>query len=220
MAADEHLRQWLAEGMTGCQFARLIAQDRDRIVRVTFPGLASAEDVTRVFELGAAGRLPTVAIFTGIRTEEQLVEQLMLLAAGDLWTISEEHPEELVTDDVLVGLEWKVREGLASSIMGLAPFATMPVTRRSPYVCLAGWPGEHDNPHWKKFEAGIVHFLDTDLSTLGLNAPKYRSLEKASIFATKELLFELGDDARHYRRAAFRLQASVADSLRRTLSRD
>ncbi len=219
MAADEHLRQWLAEGMTGCQFAKLLAQDRARIVRVTFPGLASAEDVTRVFQLGAAGRLPAIAIFTGIRTEEQLVEQLTLLAGGDHWTITEEHPDGLVTDDVLVGIDWRVRDGLASSIMGLAPFATMPVTRRSPYVCLAGWPGEHDNPHWKKFDPGIVHFLDTDVSALELNAQKYRSLNKASIDATKELLSELGDDAGYYRRAAFRLQASVGDSLRRTLSR-
>ena len=218
MAAKEHLRQWLAEGMTGCQFAKLIAQDKDRVLRVTFPGLASAADVTRVFQLGAAGRLPAIAIFTGIRTEEQLVEQLMLLARGDRWTITEEHPEGLVTDDVLVGIEWKIREGLASSIMGLAPFATMPVTRRSPYVCLAGWPGEHDNPHWKKFEPSIVHFLDADLSRLGLNPQKYRSLNKASIDATKDLLAELGDDARHYRRAAFRVQQSAGDSLRRLLS--
>ena len=50
MPADEHLRQWLAEGMTGCQFARLIAQERDRVVRVTFPSLASPDDVTRVFQ--------------------------------------------------------------------------------------------------------------------------------------------------------------------------
>jgi hypothetical protein len=35
MSADEHLRHWLAEGMTGCQFAKLIAQSKDRIVTAT-----------------------------------------------------------------------------------------------------------------------------------------------------------------------------------------
>jgi len=98
--------------------------------------------------------------------------------------------------------------------MGLAPFATMPVTRRAPYVCIAGWPGGHDNPHWKRYEDGIVHFLDTDVSELGLTGTKYRSLNKMSIDATKELLADPSDDARHYRRAAFRLQSSAGNMLR------
>jgi len=99
-------------------------------------------------------------------------------------------------------------------MMGLAPFATMPVTRRAPYVCLAAWPGGHDNPHWTRYDQDIVHFLDTDLTALQLTAPKYRSLTKASKAASEQLLVELGDDARHYRRVAFRLQGSVAESLR------
>lgn len=219
MSANDHLRHWLAEGMTGCQFAKLIAQDKDRLVRVTFGGLAPEEDVTRVFELGARAGLPAIAIFTGIRTEAGLVDQLRVLAAGNRWTITEEQPEGLVTDDVLIGIEWKIRDGLASSAMGLAPFATMPVTRRAPYVCIAAWPGDHDNPHWKLYEEGIVHFLDTNLSRLRLTPAKYRSLTKGSMAATKELLSELGDDARHYRRAAFRLQPSAAESLRAFLPR-
>jgi hypothetical protein len=57
----------------------------------------------------------------------------------------------------MVGMEWRIREGLSSAPMGLAPFATMPVTRRAPYVCIAAWPGGHDNPHWTRYDAGIVH---------------------------------------------------------------
>lgn len=83
MSADDHLRHWLAEGMTGCQFAKLIAQDKDRLVRVTFAGLALEDDVSRVFELGARAGLPAIAIFTRIRTEAGLVDQLKLLAAGN-----------------------------------------------------------------------------------------------------------------------------------------
>ena len=132
MAADEHLRQWLAEGMTGCQFAKLIAQEKDRIVRATFAGLAPEEDVSRVFDAGARARLPAIAIFTGIRTEQALAEQLGILARGARWTLTEERPEGLTTNDVMVGMEWRIRDGIASSPMGLAPFATMPVTRRAP----------------------------------------------------------------------------------------
>ena len=85
----------------------------------------------------------------------------------------------------------------------------MPVTRRAPYACIAAWPGEHDNPRWTKFEKDIVHFLDTDLTNLKLSEKKYRALTKASIDATKELLKEPPDDARFYRKAAFRLSPAT-----------
>jgi hypothetical protein len=214
MSADEHLRQWLAKGMTGCQFASLIAQQRDRIVTAAFAGLATDVNVTRLFDLGAEAHVPAIAIFLGVRTERELVEQLRILSAGERWKITEEHPEGLATDDVLIGMEWTIRPGLASAPMGLAPFATMPVTRRAPYVCIAAWPGEHENPHWTRYDEGVVHFLDTDVSKLQLTKPKYRSLTTASKDATRELLSEVGDDARHYRRVAFRLQRGVRESLR------
>jgi hypothetical protein len=93
MSADEHVRRQLAEGMTGCQFAKLIAQNKDRIVTATFAGLALEEDVSRVFDAGAQARVPAIALFTGIRAEHALVEQLQLLAGGPRWRITEEHPE-------------------------------------------------------------------------------------------------------------------------------
>jgi hypothetical protein len=214
MPADEHLRQWLAEGMTGCQFAKLIAQKKERIIRATYPGLAKEEDVSRTLEAGTAARLPAIAIFTGIRTEEDLVEQLRILSRGPRWRITREYPEGLATDDVMVGMTRQIREGLASSPMGLAPFGTMPVTRRAPYVCIAAWAGGHDNSHWRRYEEGIVHFLDTDLSALGLSKAKYKSLTNISKSTTEGLLSETADDARHYRRTAFRLRSGVADALR------
>jgi len=200
--------------MTGCQFARLIAQRRDRIVAAAFPGLVSEADVSRVFETGTDTHLPAFAVFTGIRTETALIEQLSVLARGSRWRITREHPAGLITDDVLIGVEWQIGNGCASSVMGLAPFATMPVTRRAPYVCLAAWPGGHDNPYWTRYDQDIVHFLDTDLTALKLTTLKYRSLTKASKAASELLLTDLGDDARYYRRVAFRLQGAAAESLR------
>ena len=212
--SSEHLRQWLAKGMTGCQFASLIAQNRHRIVTAVFDRLASEENVSRVFETGTESRVPVIVLFTWIRTEAALVEQLRVLARGSRWRMTREHPTGLSTEDVMIGIDWQVRDGLSSAMMGLAPFSTMPVTRRAPYVCLAAWPGGHDNPHWTRYERDIVHFLDTDLTALQLTTPKYRSLTKASKAASEQLLTELGDDARYYRRVAFRLQGSVAESLR------
>ena len=213
MSADDHLRQWLAKGMTGCQLAKLIAQKNDRIVTATFAGLAPEEDISRLFDAGARGHLPVIAIFTDIRTEDALVEQLGVLARGPRWRFTREHPEGLVTNDVMVGIEWQIREGLASSPMGFAPFGTMPVTRRAPYACVAAWPGEHENPSWTRYDERIVHFLDTDLAALKLTKAKYRSLTKASTDATNTLLSELHDDARYYRRTAFRLSAATAAAL-------
>jgi hypothetical protein len=214
MFADRHLRRWLAKGMTGCQFASSLAQQHDRIVTSAFAGLAPEANVTRLFELGTNEHVPVIAIFLGIRTERELAEQLRILSAGERWKLTDERPEGLGTDDVLIGMEWTIRPGLASAPMGLAPFATMPVTRRAPYVCIAAWPGERENPHWTRYDEGVVHFLDTDLSKLRLTKPKYRSLTTASKDATRALLSEVGDDARHYRRVAFRLQRGVREVLR------
>jgi hypothetical protein len=199
--------------MTGCQFARLIAQKRERIVAAAFPMLASDADVSRLFEAGNRLHVPAIAIFTGIRTEAALIEQLGVLARAPRWRITRQHLAGLITDDVLIGVEWTIGNGCASSVMGLAPFATMPVTRRAPYVCLAAWTGGHDNPHWTHYERDIVHFLDTDLTALQLTTPKYRSLTTGSRSTTEQLLAELGDDARYYRRVAFRLQSAVATAL-------
>ena len=138
--------------MTGCQFAKLIARTKDRTVRVTFPGLTPEEDGSRLFAAGAEAGLPVIGIFVGLRTEEHLVEQLRVLARGPRWTVTRQHPEGLVTDDVMVGIEWRIRDGLSSSAMGLAALGTMPVTRRAPYICIAAWPGEHANPHWTRHE--------------------------------------------------------------------
>jgi hypothetical protein len=204
--------------MTGCQFAALIARSRDRLVAASFLELASEEEVSEVLEHGAEARIPAFVLFTGIRSEAQLIEQLRILARGPRWTITREYPSGLSTDDLLIGIQWQIREGLSSSVMGLAPFATMPVTRRAPYVCLAAWPGGHDNPYWTRYDQEVVHFLDTDLTALQLTPTKYRSLTRASKLASEELLHELDDDARYYRRAAFRLHSSMMPALRDLLA--
>jgi hypothetical protein len=205
--------------MTGCKFAARIAHEPQQILTVAFPGLAEEADLTGFFEAGRVAKLPAIAIFTSIRTETALMKQLAVLGVGDRWRISEVVPDGVTTEDVFVGVDWKVRDGLVSSVMGFGPFATMPVTRRAPYVCVAAWPGEHDNPNWTRFEKDVVHFLDTDLSGLKLTKPKYQALTKSSIAATKDLLSDPPDDARYYRRAAFRLSSTMRSALRSLAAR-
>jgi hypothetical protein len=117
--------------------------------------LADETEVSTLFEAGGEAKLPVIAMFTGIRTESALVEQLARLSAGDRRKVTEVFPDGVASDDVFVGVEWRIREGLISSVMGLAPFPSMPVTRRAPYVCIAAWPGEHDNPRWTKIATAI-----------------------------------------------------------------
>lgn len=162
-----------------------------------------------MFDFAAGEHLPAIAIFPAIRTEGELVEQLRLLETGDRWEISREDVEDLVTDDVLVGIRWRTVSGLISQPMGFGPFSTMPVTRRAPYICLATWPGEHENPHRKKFEPQMIDFLDSALPEV-LTSEEYKGNWNSSTKRTAELLSESQDSSTFYRRAAFRLSAAVA----------
>src|SRR6185436_15540233 len=150
--------------------------------------------------------VPTIAVFPAIRTEGQLIDQLRLLETGDRWELSREVVTGLVTDDVLVGIRWTTSTHLVSLPMGFGPFATMPATRRAPYVCLATWPGDHENPHRKKFQPKIVDFLDSALSE-PLSAEEYKRVWDGSIKRTTELLSESQDDSSFYRKVAFRLSS-------------
>jgi hypothetical protein len=85
----------------------------------------------------------------------------------------------------------------------------MPVTRRAPYICLATWPGEHENPHRKRFEPRMVDFLDSALPE-PLSPEEYKGIWSSSTNRTTELLSEAQDSSTYYRKVAFRLSAAVA----------
>ncbi|HEY4243777.1 MAG TPA: hypothetical protein VGM88_28385 [Kofleriaceae bacterium] len=154
-------------------------------------------------------------MFPEIRSEAQLVDYLLELKRDPRWSFTREHPAGLETEDVLVGIRWQVDDAVATLPMGFAPFATMPVTRRAPYVCLAAWPGGHENPRWTRFDAEAVHFLDADLSALQLDDERYREWWRKSRDAAHGLLAETADDAAFYRSAAFRLSAAMAGRARK-----
>lgn len=202
------VRKWLGNSFTGCGFAQSFANN-SHLVLVAVDRNVGTDEINEAFDLSASENFPAIAIFPAIRTEAQLVDQLQLLASGKRWTLTREVVQGLVTDDVLLGLQWQTPAGLHSLPMGFAPFATMPVTRRAPYVCLATWPGGHENVHRKKFEPKVVDFLDSALPE-PLTSAQYKDLWANSTKRTGELLSESQDNANYYRRVAFRLSAGVA----------
>ena len=173
--------------------------------------MATPRDLDEVFETAAAGHVPAIAIFPSIRTEVALVDQLKGLNAGERWSVARQTVKGLVTDDLLVGMQWITAGGDKSTPMGFGPFATMPVTRRAPYVCVATWPGAHENPHThrRKPLAGAVDFLDAALPD-PLTKEEFDARWDRSVERTAELLHETNDSPRYYRNVAFRLSPAAA----------
>lgn len=177
----------------------------------TFDTVAQSVDVDDVFDVAAAAHLPAFVVFPEIRDERQLLDQLASLAQGERWKITREKVKGLTTDDLLLGIQWTTgNAGVVSMPMGFAPLPTMPVTRRAPYVCLATWPGGHENPSWTKHKPSVVDFLDARMPDEPFVGAKYKLAWKASVDRTKELLSQPADDANFYRKVAFRLSASAS----------
>jgi hypothetical protein len=89
------------------------------------PTVVGTQSVSRTPTRQSTG----VAIFPTIKTEEDLVEQLKLLAAGKRWVVRRVAVDGLTTEDLLIGLQWTTATGFVSLPMGFGPFVTMPATR-------------------------------------------------------------------------------------------
>ena len=208
-ACVRQVGRWLASGFTGCGFAQSFANS-SHILLSDVGTSASPEQIDEIFETASSQEIPGVAVFPSIRTEEQLIEQLKLLAAGSRWALRRVTVAGLTTDDLLVGLEWKTSSEFVSLPMGFGPFVTMPATRRAPYVCIATWPGGRANPHRRRPKKGIVDFLDSALPK-PLSDAEYKAAWDESVKRTGELLSEQDDDPNFYREVAFRLSATAAE---------
>jgi hypothetical protein len=175
--------------------------------------MRSPAEIDVAFDAAASERRPAFVLFPAIRDESALVAQLRLLSSGERWNVSREVVRGLATNDLLVGLRWTTQDGTASMPMGFGPFPTMPVTRRAPYVCIATWPGGHENPfsHRRKPMAGAVDFLDSALPQ-ELDKEEFDRLWDGSVERTGELLSETQDSPRFYRTVAFRLSAHAASA--------
>lgn len=173
-----------------------------------FDRAADPEELNELFDIAGAQQMAGVAVFPSIRGEADLVEQLAKLASRPRWTVTTASVSGLSTDDLLIGMQWSTAASLISTPMGFGPLPTMPVTRRAPYVCIATWPGGHENPHRKKPALGRVDFLDSHLDASRVSKPAYDKVWASSVERTTQLLTETADNASWYRNVTFRLSSA------------
>ena len=182
----------------------------DRLLLSGFDRPATPDDLDGIFDAAAEAHLPAMVVFATLRDEDAVVAQLRALGAGSRWQVTRATVDGLKTDDLLVDVRWTTGAGLISTPMGFGPFATMPVTRRAPYVCLGTWPGQHENehPHRRPPAPGAVDFLDARLPE-PLTRDGYDTLWTTSTERTRALLTETNDRAKYDRNVTFRLSASA-----------
>jgi hypothetical protein len=202
--------------MTGCEFARLLSGKARRVaieLRVD-ADLASIDRLNDAFDEHAKYDRAVIAVFPHITTEAAFVEFLNALGADARWNLRR-RAKTSPSGGVLVGLEWTTASGDVSETMGFAPFASMPVPRRAPYVAIATWPGGRSNPFRGRGATppgrpGEVSFLD---APHGFDEEQYEALWAATTAKVASLMAVPPDDPRLYRRSAFVLPAEHAAKL-------
>jgi hypothetical protein len=214
--AGDHFRLWLRAGMTGCEFARLLAGKSGRVAIELYvdPELPPTNWLNNAFDEHAKADRAVIAVFPRIANEIGLVEFLNVLGTDARWKIRQ-RSKISPNGGVLVGVEWITASGDVSETMGFAPFATMPVPRRAPYVAIATWPGGRSNPFrgtgsTPVGKLGEVSFLD---ALHGYDQERYETLWAETITAVGALMSMPPDDPRLYRRAAFVVPAEHAAKL-------
>jgi hypothetical protein len=150
----EHLRSWLRHAFTGCSFAAHLAAGEKSEPRIGYfvalgPIVQATLDAieTTIDSSAAVGKV-AVSIFPTLHTPDETARMIAMLGRRDRWTITRRAPPVGVRlGGIALGLHFKTDASAQSSVLGLAPFGTLPVMRRSPYVCLVAWGGGAGNPY-------------------------------------------------------------------------
>ncbi len=214
--AIEHLRLWLRVGMTGCAFAKHLANKANRVaieahVDAELPPVAW---LNNALDAHAKADRVVVAMFPQITNEVAFVDLVNLLGTDARWHVRR-RAKLSPSGGVLVALEWETSDGDLSETMGFAPFPSMPVPRRAPYVAIATWPGARLNPFRGQGStppgrAGEVSFLD---ASHDFEEPEYERLYASTTASVKALMAVPPDDAGLYRRTSFVLPPDHAAKL-------
>ncbi len=203
--SEDYLRRWLGSGLTGCSFAKSFARRAGHVSFFTWVDEPSDEllgNLDPFLERSRGERTFPFVLLPRIRTARQIVSLLALLRTSERWeiTVAEWPSGSATRSDVAVGLLWKNPNGFRAAVMGFAPMGSMPVTRRAPYVALALWPGDQENPHFDKSPTGLVSFADANT---GLAKDAHDKLWATSAKESRELLRDPFDDVVWMRRVAF-----------------
>jgi hypothetical protein len=183
---EDHFRDWLQSGLSGCHFAATLAAKRP--VRIDFYsplGNIDHEQVAAFIDGTATRQLTAVLLFPALRTASDVIGLLAELRRGARWRIARARwPKGFrKADSIALSVEWETTAGVVCDAMGLAPLGTMPVTRRAPYVAIVVWGGPHLNEHLKAGpRVGVAS------AATGLTKSAHRKLMKVSDQRVRALL--------------------------------
>jgi len=109
---DDHFRLWLRAGMTGCEFAKLLAGKTGRVAIELHVDaeLPPTDWLNNTFDEHAKADRAVIAVFPMIGNEIALVEFLNALGTDARWKVRR-RAKASPTGGVLVGLEWTTRAG-------------------------------------------------------------------------------------------------------------
>jgi hypothetical protein len=141
------LFQWYTQGQVACVFAQLLAKaiDPTKWQSVLIQGELDVAELEGVLEEAADKLEALQLIFPGDGTAQQAIELINSLCAHPSWSCHEIDwlPNEK-GDTLQVGLRWhRPDSDYISWVLGIAPFDTMPFTRRfmdAPFIALVFRP--------------------------------------------------------------------------------
>lgn len=212
-----HFERWLRAGMTGCSYAQRLARMPGGTAIHSITAADFVDDVGSIFDACGAQHRAAIIVFPQVRDEAGLVALLHGLARDSpRWRLRSREAEGTVH----LGLDWITAAGDVSDTMGFAPFASMPVPRRAPYVAIGAWPGGRDNPFrdtppTPPSRAGQVSFLD---AAHDLELGSYGRAWTTTTATIAGLMQSPPDDARRYRKTAFVLGAGASEPISATAS--
>lgn len=138
---------WLnAPGLHGCAFAAMAAKEERIDLAAFFDLQGVAESVGDHIVEARKREHFALAAFPTIDTQAGIVDLLNALLDDPRWRWR----EASVRGRFAADLRWCDADRTPCSAIGFAPFGSMPVTRRGPYVAIGVWPGGFDNPMRKR----------------------------------------------------------------------
>lgn len=214
--SESYLRRWIGSGLTGCSFARSFAKQAKRVAFLSWLDDPSDELLGTLDPFLEQCRHEATFPFLllpRIRNAEEIARLIALLRTSERWDVTRVPwpAKSAARPDVAMGLFWRTPTKLRAAAMGFAPMGSMPVTRRAPYVAMALWPGDRDNPHFDKSPEDLVSFANAQT---GLPKEAHDKLWETSAKDSREMLQDPFDDVVWMRRVTFCLpEAAMAHGL-------
>ena len=156
------LFKWYQQGQVACIFARMLAAKPDptKWQSITIEGNVDVDQLETVL-VDAARRLQALQlIFPGPGSAQHAVDLIKALCEHESWSCKE-MPwfEDEKGRTVQVGLRWHLKDSeYVSWVLGIAPFDTMPFTRRfqgAPFIALVFRPSAPTAFIDPKYESGL-----------------------------------------------------------------